>query len=946
MKTRLLELAAPLALCVALSACAGLPRGHGPVDAFVLPSALNSGLSRDITGAIDERVEPKEIRVVVPAGTDVHALVARFALSKEATIAVVSSGSKVVQQNGVTPNDFSVPVVYTISVTGEKTPWNYRVLVREEEKNARLGGILAPAGSTLQPDFNPTVHAYALEVPYATRSVRIEAHAQTSTAKSVSVDGAETPGPTGAAVISFDAVQERPVSIAILAEDGVTKEQYVLTLRRAAPDNNALLSLLDIPGTPLSPVFSPAQLTYQTVVPFETTQIVVKAQKQSPVATLTLGVAPIVSGSAPASFVTAGDPSATTGARVDFAAGDGVALLVTVTAEDQSVQYYQVVVLRAPPDHNTLLSTLSLSMNGVDIPLSPPFGGTAPKYSAVLPFSARQVTVKATPQSGVASTAIEPVGAPTRVPLAVAGDVQGRNGATLDFPAPVIRLTFAVAVTAQDGSIQRYTVDVRRAQPDHNGDLATLAASSGILSPAFSARTAAYAVALSAAVDSTTLTATAASPTALVSIGEQPGKKPAGNQSVVVTVAQGASQVVTFVVSAEDGTQRPIKVTVSREKAPLDSNALLQSITVTGAALASAFNPAVALYDVKLTGSEESVNISAHAQSPVATVTIDGQAAGSIPRVVPVPAGQTRTVLIDVTAQNGATNRYTLRIAGEQVAANLPGAGKGGAVTPLSPAAAGSDRVLVTADNLRLQPREASALKGAGDTVGTSARITVRYYRTSSMITQYTVPVVVKQQEGTPTVSLDYRSSGVTLDRSRLVEVETAIPTTKGHFLFYTEAQAAGAEVSVELPFLLYGDDPLVHWPPIGTPVQVGGYLSTLPLTSDRAVDKEDFDKNAKGEYSISVDIADAGSGQSYGSTTVLTKAGEGRDRALAFGQGMRVPEGATVTYVLSAKAKNGKTWKANATTQVWTTQTAYAGGFQPVMLLVSDDLAQEKGGG
>jgi hypothetical protein len=940
MKTHLLRLAAPVALCVALGACAGLPRGHGPLDAFIFPAALNSGLPRDVTGAIEERIEPKEIRVVVPAGTDMHALVARIALSKEAVITVVSSGSKVVQQNGVTPNDFSVPVVYSIAVTGDRNPWTYRVLVREEERNARLGGILAPPGSTLQPDFSPTVHSYILQVPYATRSVRIEARAQTSTAKSVTIDGAENPGPAGAGLVAFDTIQERPVSIAILAEDGVTQEQYTLTIHRAPPDSNALLSLLDITGTPISPAFSPAQLTYQAVVPFETTRVVVKARTQSPVATLTLGVAPIVGGSAPApaAFQPAGDPSVTAGARIDFAAGDGVALLVTVTAEDQSVQRYQVIVLRAPPDHNTFLAALSLSMNGVDVPLTPPFGGTAPVYTAVLPFSARRVTVKAAPQSRVASAAIEPVAAPTRVTFAVTGDVQGRNGATLDFPAPVIRLTFAVAVTAQDGSIQRYVVDMRRAPPDHNADLAGFSTSAGTLSPPFSARTAAYTVALGAAVAGTTLTAAASSPAALVSIAEQPGVKPAKSQSLAIAVAQGASQVVTFVVAAEDGTQRPIAVTVSREKAPLDSNALLQSLTVTGAPLAPAFDPAVVLYDVKLAASVESVSVAVRAQSPVAMVTIDGQTAGAAPRVVPMQAGSTRTVFIDVAAQNGAANRYTLRLAREQAAG-------GGAVTPPPPADAGSDHVLVSARNLRLPQKEAAALAGAGDTVGTSARITVRSYRTSSVITQYTVPVDVKQQGGIPTVSIAARSNGVSLDRNRLVEVETAVATTKGHFLSYTEAQEADAEVSVEIPFLLYGDNPLVHWPAIGTPVQVGGYLSTLPRARDRAVDKEDFERNAKGEYAITVDIADAGSGQSYGSTTVLTGPGQGRNRALTFGQGMMVPEGVTVTYVLGAKAKNGKTWKASATTQVWTTNPSYAGGFQPVMLFVSDDLAQDKGG-
>ena len=54
----------------------------------------------------------------------------------------------------------------------------------------------------------------------------------------------------------------------------------------------------------------------------------------------------------------------------------------------------------------------------------------------------------------------------------------------------------------------------------------------------------------------------------------------------------------------------------------------------------------------------------------------------------------------------------------------------------------------------------------------------------------------------------------------------------------------------------------------------------------------------------------------------------------------VRVPEGATVKYVLSATAKNGKAWTAQGSAQVWTTAMAYPAGFQAVFLPVSDDLA------
>jgi len=54
----------------------------------------------------------------------------------------------------------------------------------------------------------------------------------------------------------------------------------------------------------------------------------------------------------------------------------------------------------------------------------------------------------------------------------------------------------------------------------------------------------------------------------------------------------------------------------------------------------------------------------------------------------------------------------------------------------------------------------------------------------------------------------------------------------------------------------------------------------------------------------------------------------------------MSLPEGATVRYTLTAKAKNGRTWTATGTTQIWTTNLAYESGFEPVILRIEEDLA------
>ncbi len=152
MKKLILVALASVSVLAGLLSCASGARGHGPVDSFVLPAASNPSLSGDLPGALNVTVEPKEVFFVVAPGTNVHSLVAKLSLNAEATITVISSGTRVVQQNGITPNDFSVPVIYSIEVPGEKQPWRYRVVVREQETNPRLvrlvlpGRLDAPAG--------------------------------------------------------------------------------------------------------------------------------------------------------------------------------------------------------------------------------------------------------------------------------------------------------------------------------------------------------------------------------------------------------------------------------------------------------------------------------------------------------------------------------------------------------------------------------------------------------------------------------------------------------------------------------------------------------------------------------------------------------------------------------------------------------------------------------
>jgi hypothetical protein len=439
----------------------------------------------------------------------------------------------------------------------------------------------------------------------------------------------------------------------------------------------------------------------------------------------------------------------------------------------------------------------------------------------------------------------------------------------IEFAAPRQRMRVGIAVTAQDGGVQRYVVEVRRGEPDRNADLAAIVVSTGVLSPAFSPRIASYGIFLPAAVEAAKISAVTASPVARMALVEQPDMRPAQSVSLTLPVAAGGQAVITFAVSAEDGSQKLYRVQIRREAAPV-------------------------------------------APAPVAPPPPAGN---DTPGAAPTPADRP-----------GPSDKP--RAGQQDAAASQP-----------QPGDTGKDHVQLTARNLKLQPAEAKALAQNGDAVGAQARIITRYYRTNEIIAQSSAPVSIRQEGGDISLSLAYRSNGVALNRDRLVEIETVIPTKAGHFLYYTEARYSDDIVSLDIPFLLYGDATRTAWPALGSPVAVYGYTSMLPPGKGRASDKEEFEKNAKGESSVTFELVDAKTGASYGKDVVWSKPGQGRDRALSLAKPFQVPEGAVVRYLLTAVAKNGKVWKASGTVQVWTTQPGYPSGFSPVFLSLADEL-------
>ena len=384
-------IAAGLAAVVlfSLAGCASSGgRGPGPLQSFALTAGVNPGLTQTVLGVIDERQEPKVISVVVPPGTNVGALVATLSLKQEAVISVVSTGAKVVQANGSTPNDFSVPVLYSIEVPGDKKAWQYTVTVRQADTEARLASMSFPDGYTLVPAFSSSVNRYSVEVPFATTSVRIALRAISPWLRNMSVAGTSSVGAAATAAVPFASGSQQSVLVETLAEDGVSRSSYQIVVRRGAPDRNAALAGLEVADGSLAPVFNPGLSGYQAEVAFAAKTVVVRAWPQSSFSAVALSSA---DQSAAEPLRVSGDPASKAGARLDFSAVDIIPLVVTVTAQDGSVRQYALNISRGEPDHNYFLGALAVDNSA----LGPAFAANVYAYRAMVPFAARQLTMRA-----------------------------------------------------------------------------------------------------------------------------------------------------------------------------------------------------------------------------------------------------------------------------------------------------------------------------------------------------------------------------------------------------------------------------------------------------------------------------------------------------------------------------------------------------------------------
>ena len=562
----------------------------------------------------------------------------------------------VVEQGGVVPLAVGADNVITVVVTAQdgETTRTYTVTVTRAGSDDAALSALSLSGVTLSPAFASGTTGYTASVGHGVTETTVTASVVAGAAYEIKLNGVvDQDGVVGLVVGSGNVI-----TVIVTAQNGETTQTYTVTVTRAG-SSDASLSALSLSGVTLTPAFVSGTAAYTASVGHGVTETTVTAS--------------VVAGAA---YEIKLNGVVDQDGVVPLTVGAGNVISVIVSAQDgESSQTYSVTVTRAG-SADASLSALSLMGDGGEVvALSPAFASGTTAYTAVVAHDLSAVTVSVSVVSAGSAYEIRIGGVVDQdgiVPLAVgAGNV------------------IAVIVTAQDGeSSQTYVVTVTRAGSSE-ASLSGLSLSGMTLSPTFASGTAAYTATVGHGVTETTVTASvvagAANEIKLNGIVDEDG---------IVPLAVGADNVITVIVTAQDGkTTQTYTVTVTRAGS---ADASLSDLSLMGEG-----GEVVALSPAFASGTTTYTAVVAHDLSAV-TVSVSVVSAGSAYEIriggvvdqdgiVPLAVGSGNVITVTVTAQDGETTQtyfVTVTRAGSADAtmSGLSLMGEGGEVVALSPA--------------------------------------------------------------------------------------------------------------------------------------------------------------------------------------------------------------------------------------------------------------------
>ncbi len=460
-----------------------------------------------------------------------------------------------------------------ITVTAEdNTTTTYTIVItRAKSNNANLTSLTLSDSYNLNETFNKNDTNYTATVPNSVSSLTISATPEDSNA---TVQG------TGLTTLNTG---DNLVNITVTAEDGTTKT-YQIDIFRERSSNANLKSLSSTNGL-ITPTFSKNIKDYTLTVPYEVENATINAEAEDSTATVSI-----------------------TG-NTNLAMGENHAS-ITVTAEDGTINTYNLVITRQPSSNNYLSTLEVVDKNGTNYITV--FNKTTLTYKFSVAKDIDEVEIRATAEDK--GTKIEGLGTKTLT--------TGTNN-------------FVVNSISANGTERKYIIEIEK-NKDNNNNLKSLSIDDQTLVPDFNPNTLSYSLSVGNDVASVNINAIAESDTATVTgTGEK-------------TLTTGLNTFDIDVV-AEDGTKKTYVIVVSKAAS---SNNNLASL-LADHPFTPEFNKNTLNYTATVDNNIDKINIMAVAEDPNATVTGNGDH--------PLVIGNNE-IEITVTAEDNTFRIYTINV--------------------------------------------------------------------------------------------------------------------------------------------------------------------------------------------------------------------------------------------------------------------------------------------
>nr|WP_294942133.1 cadherin-like beta sandwich domain-containing protein [uncultured Mucilaginibacter sp.] len=503
----------------------------------------------------------------------------------------------------------------------------YTVNVIRQSVDASLSNLTLSSG-VLRPAFSPSVTSYKDTVDASSITITPTA---TNNSATIKVNGVAVASGSPSASIPL-AAGDNTITTLVTAEDPSYTRTYTTTVTRIA--GKSLLADIILGSGSLSPAFLPTQSDYDVTVPNATASITIK-----PVASTTYpGVTIKVNGTT----VTSG----TFSAAIPLSLGNNL-ISVMVTAADLSETHeYKIVVKRQ--SNNANLATLTLSEGSI----SPALVNGVTNYTAEVSNSTPYITIYATTQDANAKINGYEVTPQT-------------NTLTQTRFVYIATNTLHLVVTAEDGTVQNYTLNIIR--PSDNSNLKNLTVSSGRLSPAFEAGTLSYADTVT--VSSVTITPQGANPNAKLRVNGVPVAN--NTASASLPLAMGNNVIPIQVTSQDSSKVRTYTVNVVR----ITKDALLANLQFSGGTLSPFFLPTAGNYKDTVSNATSSITVKPVADPafPNVTVKVNGTSVtpGTASPALPLIVGNNRIITVVTSAGGTLSQTYTTMVTRLSDNANL-----------------------------------------------------------------------------------------------------------------------------------------------------------------------------------------------------------------------------------------------------------------------------------